>query len=71
MQYFGIKQPNGVVWWIASTEDAAWMSFFTYPNEEEKLIPHRLSLAEAIQAYKAIGYQCVELEIKILSPTSS
>jgi hypothetical protein len=69
MKYFGIKTPNesvhlpSYIWWIDQSEHDAWMSFFQYPSKENKLNPHRVPLADAIRAYKAIGYKCVELEL--------
>jgi hypothetical protein len=63
MQYFGIKNPEGKIWWFAESRHQAWMSFFTFPSDKDKMMLHRLPLAEAIQAYEAIGYKCVELEL--------
>ena len=64
MQYFGIKKPDGVIWWIAESQHASWMSFFQYPSDKNTLNAHRLPLAEAIEAYTAIGYRCVELKVQ-------
>lgn len=69
MKYFGIKTPhrinnNSYIWWIASGEHECWASFFQYPNKDNELNSHRLPLEEAIRAYAAIGYSCIELEIK-------
>ena len=69
MKYYGIKTPKSekkqsYIWWIADSEYMAWMSFFQYPNKEGERIPHRLCLADAKRAYKAIGYKCVELDVK-------
>jgi len=68
MKYFGIKTPktashSSYIWWISDSEHNSWMSFFNYPNKDKELNSHRLPLAEAIKAYKAIGYRCVELEV--------
>jgi len=57
MRYFGIKKPDGTIWWIADSEHNSWQAFFD-------TTAHRLPLDEAVQAYKAIGYRCVELEVK-------
>ena len=63
MKYFGIKTPDGVIWWIADSRHNAWLAFFTYPSKQRELKPHRAPLGEAIRAYEAIGYLCVELEV--------
>lgn len=63
-QYFGIKTPDGLIWWIGEDEHRAWDAFFTYPNNRREMMPHRAPLAEAINAYKAIGYECIELDVK-------
>lgn len=64
MQYFGIKKPDGIIWWLSDSVSNSWMAFFTYPSDKHEITPHRLPLAEAIQAYQAIGYMCVELDIQ-------
>lgn len=69
MRYFGIKTPEkenekSYIWWIAEDEHRCWMQFFTYPNKNNEMNSHRLPLFDAIRAYKAIGYKCIELEIK-------
>lgn len=64
MQYFGIKKPDGRIWWLADSSSNAWMAFFTYPSDKHEKMPHRLPLSEAIQAYEAIGYKCVELDVQ-------
>lgn len=62
MRYFGIKCPDptgenlGRIWWIAEDSSRAWIAFFQH-------MPNRAPLAEAIEAYEAIGYRCVELEV--------
>ena len=60
MNYYGIITPDNIDWigWIGSDEHRVWSNFF---NDN----PHKLPLAEAIKAYKSIGYKFVELEIKI------
>lgn len=70
MQYFGIKTPvseqqPSYIWWIADSSFNAWMSFFTHPSKSQERNAHRLPLAEAIEAYKAIGYTCVELDVTV------
>ena len=57
IQYFGVKKPDGRIWWITDSEQNSWHALFHGA-------PHRLPLDEAIRAYKAIGYRCVELEVK-------
>lgn len=64
MQYFGIRKPDGRIWWLADSEHNAWISFFTYPSEKQEKMPHRLPISEAIQAYQSIGYRCVELDVR-------
>jgi len=69
MDYFGIKTPQRdseapYIWWIASSRHEAWMSFFQYPSAKREMNAHRLPLAEAIQAYEAIGYRCVALNVQ-------
>lgn len=69
MDYFGIKTPPRgneapYIWWIANSRHEAWMSFFQYPSAKREINAHRLPIAEAIQAYEAIGYQCVALEVQ-------
>lgn len=63
MKYFGIRKPDGIIWWIEEDEHRAWMSFFTYPSNVGEIMPHRLPIAEAIAAYQAVGYKCVELQV--------
>ena len=63
MKYYGIKCPDGHIWWIAEDESRAWMAFFTYPRQDGNYTAYRLPLEEAIRAYRAIGYECVELNI--------
>jgi hypothetical protein len=62
-KYFGIIKPSNriteaYISWIGQNEMDSWDKFFIDNS-------HRYPLAEAIKAYEAIGYQCVELEIKI------
>jgi hypothetical protein len=64
MRYFGIKKPDGVIWWLSDTPYGAWLSFFQFPSDKNELNAHRLPISEAAQAYEAIGYKCVELEVK-------
>lgn len=68
MRYFGIKTPGSTteapyIWWITNSEHNSWMAFFTYPNRDNEFKMYRLSISEAIRAYEAIGYKCVELEL--------
>lgn len=69
MDYFGIKTPQRdneapYIWWIANSQHEAWMSFFQYPSAKREMNAYRLPLAEAIQAYEAIGYRCVPLDVQ-------
>lgn len=63
MKYYGIKTPENeynvgsYIWWIDTDEHKSWDLFFQYNA-------HRAPLYDAIKAYEAIGYKCVELEIK-------
>jgi hypothetical protein len=70
MKYYAIKQPSGPLWWIADSEHNAWMAFFTYPNQEGNRTAYRLCLADAIRAYRAIGYECVEVAITEVDRTA-
>ena len=66
MKYFGIKTPateKPHIHWISSSKHNSWRLFFQYPNETDTLNYHRLPIAEAVRAYEAIGYKCVELEL--------
>jgi hypothetical protein len=65
MRYFGIKTPgpDSYIWWLAEDASRAWMAFFTYPDRSAGHTFHRLPLAEAIRAYEAIGYKCVEIKV--------
>ena len=64
IRYFGILKPGeGYIWWIDSSELGAWQRFF-------KDHAYALPLAEAIEAYEAIGYKCVELEIRVKNKES-
>lgn len=73
IRYYGIKTPGkpeidqeSYIYWIGNSEHEAWMAFFHYPkNGERGLVA--FSLSEAIEAYEAIGYRCVELEVKELN----
>lgn len=66
MKYFGIKCPkDGRIWWIAEDSSRAWLQFFQH-------MPSRSPTGEAIKAYEAIGYRCVEVTVKELhEPDSS
>jgi hypothetical protein len=69
MKYFGIKTPGSsespsYIWWIEGSEHNSWLAFFEFPSKEGNVNPHRLPLEEAIRAYKAIGYKCIEVEVK-------
>lgn len=57
---------RAVAWWpmypknIDSMKHEAWMQFFGgVPTN----VPHRVPLAEAIQAYKGIGYRAVHCKL--------
>jgi hypothetical protein len=64
MRYFGIKTPDGMIWWIETDEHKCWHEFFTHPARDLLPFPHRLPMQEAIRAYKGLGYRCVELEVR-------
>lgn len=57
MKYYGIKRPDGLISWVSDSTQGAWNLFF-------RNFPNRPAMYEAIKAYAAIGYKCVELEIK-------
>jgi hypothetical protein len=63
--FYGIKTPEtpSRIWWISDSPHRAWEAFFTYPSRGGAHNSYRLPLEEAIRAYTAIGYQCVELEV--------
>ena len=65
-RYYGIKSPdpNTPIWWIAIDKHRTWEQFFTNRGPNREFNAHQLPLATAIKAYEAIGYRCVELEIK-------
>lgn len=57
MKYYGIKKPEGLIFWVSDSEINSWGLFFRdYAN--------RPTMYEAIKAYEAIGYKCVEVEVK-------
>lgn len=70
VRYYGIKTPEksyqkSFIWWISIDRSAAWMYFFNYDHDKGQGTAHpfRGSLGEAIDAYEAIGYECVEVNI--------
>ena len=64
MRYYGIKKPDGVIWWITDSKHNSWLAFFQFPSDKNTLNAHRLPIAEAASAYEAIGYKCVELKVE-------
>ena len=60
MKYFGIvtidNPPN--IGWIEESEHDSWLSFFRHTV-------HAVLIKEAIRAYEAIGYRCVELDVAV------
>lgn len=56
-ELLGILHPDGIVYPFGTTMHDVWMRFFT------GYAPHRLPIAEAIDAYKAIGYRVVRLKV--------
>lgn len=54
--YYDIKNPEDRVTHISHSEHEAWHKFFDYNG-------HRLPIAEAIQAYEAIGYKCIQCRL--------
>ena len=68
MKYYGIKTPEkeggtSFIWYITDSEHRAWMKFFGDDGKSERYHPCRTPLADAIRAYKGIGYTCVELKL--------
>lgn len=68
MTYYGIKTPkkdhqDSYIHWISECEHAAWDLFFQYPDRNRNFKSHRTPLEEAMKAYEAIGYKCVELNV--------
>ena len=68
MEYYGIKTPkkdrqDSYIHWLAKNEHEAWSEFFTYPCRDGNFKSYRYPLAEAIQAYKGLGYECVKLAV--------
>ena len=64
MKYYGIKTPEDQIHWVSKDERTSWGLFFQYPNEKQGIANfYRLSMAEAQEAYQAIGYRCVELDV--------
>ena len=67
MKQFGIKRPPNLyddetyITNITYTEHESWRIFFSETA-------HRNSMDTAIRAYQAIGYECVRLEVKEISP---
>ena len=59
MRYFGIQCPDNRIWWIAEDSHRAWRAFFT-DNA------WRAPMAEAIKAYEATGYRCVEVAVSVI-----
>ena len=64
MKYFGIKKPDGVIWWITDSKHNSWLAFFQFPSDKDTLNAHRLPISEAASAYESIGYKCVELNVE-------
>ena len=69
-KWYGIKCPKDehsgmseIIWWITNSEHNSWMSFFAYGTTKGNAPYHAVPIEEAIRAYKAIGYKCVELEV--------
>lgn len=73
MKYYGIKTPGeySYIYWITESEWQSWQAFFNIPDKFNNSIVHRLPMSEAIEAYKAIGYKCVELEVTERGETKS
>lgn len=69
MKYYGIKTPesehySSFIWWIADEKYKCWQAFFSWPDKNGNYNESRPPNSEAQRAYKAIGYKCVELEVK-------
>jgi len=61
MKYYGIKTPEydnakSTILLITHNMNDSWQLFFDSYT-------HKAPLSEAIRAYEAIGYKCVEIEI--------
>ena len=74
-RYYAIKTPPDIhgesyIWWFARAKHEAWENFFQYPNENMERVKYSLPLATAIEAYQAIGYKCVELDVKEVTKPS-
>ncbi len=41
MRYFGIKKPDGVIWWITDSKHNSWLAFFQFPSDKDTLNAHR------------------------------
>jgi len=59
IKLFAIKTPetdnyNSMVYWFGESTTDAWNKFFDNHT-------HKLPLYDAIRAYEAIGYKCVEI----------
>jgi hypothetical protein len=65
MKYYGIRTlgKDPYIWWITNGEHESWMAFLHHPNREGQGNAYRLPLAEAIKAYKLLGYECVEVSV--------
>jgi hypothetical protein len=72
MKYYGIKTPQRYgckpyIWWIAESSYKSWASFFNNTTRGVDQNPCRAPLEEAVKAYEAIGYECVELDVTIIN----
>ena len=70
MKYFGIKTPEkqnkeSYIYWISTSKNGAWELFFEHPNKHGDKKYWKAPAFDAIRAYEAIGYKCVELDVKI------
>lgn len=81
MKYFGIKKPKNkytesFIFWFSVTEHDAWVYFFNRSTLKQcyngGVCPNGICMADAIKAYEAIGYKCVEVDLteKIINKRS-
>lgn len=60
IKLYAIKTPKtdnypSILYWFAETPSKAWYNFFDDNN-------HKLPIYDAIRAYEAIGYKCIEIK---------
>lgn len=75
MKYFGIKTPEresepSYIQWISDSTHNSWSAFFKYPNKDGDVNACRPPLMDAIRAYQAIGYKCVEISLAMVTDSN-